>query len=98
KMDAYATAPNGCGSAMNVATADPATIAPLWSLASAGAVADRYFQPIVGQSSANDMYLARAQYAFADNTAAPAGAVGMTCDIESAPEQLTGVTIGDLLT
>ena len=98
KMDAYATAPGGCGSPKNVAMADPATIAPLWALASAGAVADRYFQPIIGQSSANDMYLARAQYVFPDNSAAPAGAVGMTCDLESAPAQFTGKTIGDWLT
>jgi len=97
KMDAYATA-SGCGSPQNVAKADPAVIKPYWDLASKGALADRYFQPIVGQSSANDMYFARASYVFADNSAAPAGAVGMTCDVESAPKQFSGSTIGDLLT
>jgi uncharacterized protein YggE len=32
------------------------------------AVADRWFQPIVGASSANDMYLARAEFVFEDNS------------------------------
>jgi phospholipase C len=102
KMDAYATAVvsgETCGDPRNVAAADPATIAPLWALASAGAVADRYFQPVVGESYANDMYFARAQYAFADDTVAPAGAVGVSCGLEAADkETLTGTTIGDLLT
>ncbi len=103
KMDRFATAPappgdSTCGDPRNVAAADPATIAPLWQLASAGAVADRYFQPVVGQSYANDMFFARAQYVFADDTVAPAGAVGVTCGLESKQETLTGTTIGDLLT
>lgn len=97
-MDRYASAGSGCGDPRNIATADPAIIKPYWDLASGGAVADRYFQPIVGQSSANDMYFARASYVFDDNSAAPKGAVGMTCDVESTPEQFQGQTIGDLLT
>jgi len=52
----------------------------------------------VGQSYANDMFLARAQYVFADDTVAPKGAVGVTCGIEATQETLTGTTIGDLLT
>jgi phospholipase C len=101
KMDAYATATvsgETCGDPRNVAVSDPSIIAPLWQLASSGAVADRYFQPVVGQSYANDMYLARAQYVFADDTVAPKGAVGVTCGLESMQETLTGTTIGDLLT
>ena len=101
KMDAYGTAtvPNEtCGNPQNVAASDPSIIAPFWALASAGAVADRYFQPVVGQSYANDMFLARARYLFADDTVAPAGAVGVTCGIEATQETLTGTTIGDLLT
>ena len=97
KMDAYATAP-GCGDARNVAVADPAIIKPLWDLAAAGALADRYFQPVVGESYANDMYLARARFVFADDTAAPAGAVGIACGVEGKPETFTGTTLGDLLT
>ena len=100
-MDSYATATvsgESCGNPQNVASSDPSIIAPLWALASAGAVADRYFQPVVGQSYANDMFLARAQYVFADDTVAPKGAVGVTCGVESMQETLTGTTIGDLLT
>jgi phospholipase C len=101
KMDSYATAVvsgEPCGNAGNVAAADPSIIAPFWALASAGAVADRYFQPVVGQSYANDMFLARAQYVFRDDTVAPKSAVGVSCGIESMQETLTGTTIGDLLT
>jgi phospholipase C len=101
KMDSYATAMvsgESCGNPKNVASSDPSIIAPFWALASAGAVADRYFQPVVGQSYANDMFFARAQYIFADDTVAPKGAVGVTCGVESTQETLTGTTIGDLLT
>jgi phospholipase C len=97
KMDAYATAP-GCGDARNVAVAEPAIIKPLWDLATAGALADRYFQPVVGESYANDMYFARARFEFPDDTVAPEGAVGIACGVEGKPETLTGTTLGDLLT
>ena len=99
KMDGFATADaGGCGSAQNVATADPTIMKPLWDLAAQGALADRYFQPIAGQSSSNDMYFATAHYVFTDNLDAPQGAVGMTCDQESTPMQYPNKTIGDLLT
>jgi phospholipase C len=101
KMDAYATATvagEACGNPKNVAASDPAIVAPFWALAAAGAIADRYFQPVVGQSYANDMFLARARYVFADDSVAPAGAVGVTCGVEATQETLTGTTIGDLLT
>jgi phospholipase C len=97
KMDAYATAP-GCGDARNVAVADPSIIKPLWDLAAGGALADRYFQPVAGQSYANDMYFARARFEFPDDTVAPRGAVGIACGVEGKPETLTGTTLGDLLT
>jgi phospholipase C len=88
-----------CASPENVATADPAIIKPYWDLAARGALADRYFQPVAGESSSNDMYLARAQYVFRDNDDSPKGAVGVTCDVElGAPAQFTDTTIGDLLT
>jgi phospholipase C len=98
KMDMFATAPSGCGDARNVATVDPTIIKPLWDLAAAGALADRYFQPIAGESSSNDMYLARASYVFTDNDDGPKNAVGTTCDLEGTLAQFTDKTIGDLLT
>jgi phospholipase C len=102
KMDGFATAPASgglaCGGAENVAIADPTIIKPYWDLAATGTLADRYFQSVAGQSSSNDMYLARAGFVFVDNAYSPKGAIGETCDIESAQEQYTDETIGDLLT
>jgi phospholipase C len=42
-----------------------------WNLASGSALADRYFQPVAGASSSNDVYFARAGYGFKDNNIAP---------------------------
>src|SRR5262249_38307537 len=61
KMDQFAKGPT-CADARNFAYADPTLIKPYTDLAAAGALADRYFQPIAGQSSTNDMYFARANY------------------------------------
>lgn len=94
KMDAYATA--ACGSPRNFAYADPAIVAPYWSLASAGALADHYFQPVAGASSANDMFFARAGFVFPDNQYEPAGSVGVAC-AGGATHAFTEPTIGDLL-
>jgi phospholipase C len=99
----FATAPaqdgTQCGSPANVAAVDPTLLQPIWDLATTGALADRYFQPVVGESYANDMYFARTQYVFANDDDSPLGAVGVTCGVEGADEvQLTGTTIGDLLT
>jgi phospholipase C len=98
KMDMFATAAAGCGSPSNVAVADPTIIKPLWDLAPQGALADRYFQPIAGESASNNMYLARAAFEFTDNQDGPADSVGTTCDLEGPATQFTHTTIGDLLT
>jgi phospholipase C len=101
KMDGYVTADGGagCQDPRNVAIADPTLVQPYWDLAASNAIADRYFQPTVGESYANDMFLARAAFVFTDNVDAPLGAVGMTCDLgEGTPTQFTDTTIGDLLT
>jgi phospholipase C len=95
KMDAYATA--ACGSPSNIAYADASTVGPYWMLAQQGALADHYFQPMVGQSSGNDMYFARAQYVFTDNAYEPQGAVGVGCQLNSTTKQYTDTTLGDLL-
>lgn len=49
-----------------------------WSLAGSSALADRYFQPIAGGTSSNDMYFAGAQYRFVDNNRFPNVVVGET--------------------
>src|SRR4051812_46662559 len=69
---------NICAQASNFAYVPTALVQPYYDLAGASALADRYFQPYAGQSSANDMYFARAQFVFVDNTFAP-DAIGKTC-------------------
>ena len=58
---------------------------PYHLLAESGALADRYFQPIVGASSANDMFLARAAFVFEDNRVLPSA------------RTYVDLTLGDLL-
>ncbi len=97
-MDKYG-GPGPCGDPRNVVVSDPAIVKPYWDLAAAGAMGDRYFQPIIGQSSSNDMYMVRANFVFQDNAFGPKGAVGVSCSITSAVQmQYTDQTIGDLLT
>jgi phospholipase C len=98
KMDMFGAGASGCSDPRNVATSDPAIMKPYWDLAATGAIADRYFQPIIGASSANDMYMARAGFVFDDNSESPQGAVGVQCSLgASAQKQYPEQTIGDLL-
>jgi phospholipase C len=81
KMDNYVTGASGadqclgsgpsCASTNNFAVAPQGTVGPYWTLADQNALADRYFQPIAGGTSSNDMYLAIAHYQFTDNQAMP---------------------------
>jgi phospholipase C len=112
KMDHYTdgTCPNdastltswACSSPHNWATASSASfMSTYWGYANTYALADRYFQPMVGSTSANDMYLAAAHYEFSDNTYAP-NAIAWNCDpyISRTPIQYSGIgqtTIADLL-
>jgi phospholipase C len=105
-MDRYVTGASGsdtcdlygpsCSSPINWAMvkgdAPTDTGYPYWTLASANALADRYFQPIAGGSSSNDMYFAGAQFRFIDNQRIPSVQVGASftvadrlCTEESAP-------------
>jgi phospholipase C len=95
-MDRYVTGAAGCSDPGNFAYADPAVVQPYWQLAQAGALADRYFQPVAGQSSSNDMYFARAQFVFLDNQYKP-DAIGQECSLEPQVMSFPGPTIGDLL-
>jgi len=95
-MDRYAAGAT-CSDPQNVAYADPAgPVAPYITLASEGALADRYFQPIAGQSSSNDMYLVRAQFVFLDNLFKP-NSIGSGCSVNPTPMSFPGPTIGDAL-
>jgi phospholipase C len=95
-MDKYTAGVTDCSDPRNFAYADPTIIAPYWQLAGSGALADRYFQPVSGQSSSNDMYLARAQYVFLDDEYEP-NAIGHTCTTMPTTMDFPGPTIGDLL-
>jgi phospholipase C len=95
KMDGYVTS-TSCGSPLNFAYADATTAQPYWDLAEKGAVADRYFQPVAGASSSNDLYLARAQFVFLDDEYEPQ-AIGSTCSILDTTMEYTDPTIADIL-
>ena len=95
KMDGFVTGPS-CADPKNFAYADPAAVKPYRDLAAAGALADRYFQPVIGQSSSNDMFLARAGFVFTDNAVVPAS-VGRGCSLVGKTAEYTDKTIADLL-
>jgi phospholipase C len=92
-MDKYVTG-QPCSDPENFAYAG-AVVQPYRDLAADNAIADRYFQPIAGQSSSNDMYLAVAKEVFIDNAYEP-DFTGSQCSI-SPPKSFTGATIADLL-
>jgi phospholipase C len=94
KMDGFVTS-SLCGSPLNFAYADT-TVQSYWSLAAKSALADHYFQPVAGESTSNDMYLARAQFVLLDNMYEPQ-AIGASCSLTAATMQYTDTTIADLL-
>jgi phospholipase C len=96
KMDKF-TISTVCGSPNNFAYADPSVVAPYWRLAQQNALADRYFQPMAGQSSSNDMYFARARFVYLDNAFIP-DSIGALCSVGGVPtKQYDDPTIADLL-
>lgn len=95
KMDRFVTSAL-CGDARNVAVADAATVKAYWDLAAGGALADRWFQPLLGASAANDMYLAAARFVFKDNDVIP-DATGKDCSFINALASFDNPTVGDLL-
>jgi phospholipase C len=84
-----------CSDPRNFAVATEAAVQRYWDLAATGALADRYFQPVIGASSSNDMYLARAAFVFSDNAYGP-DSVGNHCS-PRATQDFTETTIADLL-
>ena len=94
-MDKYVTGAGMCSNAGNFAYAGD-VVKPYRDLATAGGLADRYFQPVVGQSSSNDMYFARAQFVFLDNDFKP-NAVDSGCSLSSSAMSFPGPTIEDVL-
>lgn len=96
KMDRF-TAGASCSDKRNYAVATTA-VKQYQDWATANALADRYFQPLAGSSSANDMYFAVAKFQFTDNEVKPASN-GKGCIAPTTPTKtFTGQkTIADLL-
>lgn len=88
RMDRFVDgAGSGCSDPDNFALVDPklgaddtGVTAVYWSYAQRNALAVRFFQPIVGSTSSNDMYLATAQFHFLDNQAFPK-VLGTDCQL-----------------
>ena len=96
KMDAFVT-DAGCADPRNWAIAPDTLVKPYHDLANQNAIADRYFQPIAGSSSSNDLYFAVAKEAFIDDAYEP-NAVGSQCSANTNTTVYTGqTTIADLL-
>jgi hypothetical protein len=93
----YVTGATGCSDPQNFAIATDAAVKVYQDLATTYAIADRYFQPISGQSSSNDMYFAVAKEVFVDNAANPP-TVASNCSLTpTAPARTGETTIADLL-
>ena len=97
KMDRYVTGAF-CSDARNFAIAPSSLVKPYHDFAKQYALGDRYFHPVAGASSMNDMYFAVAKYEFTDNDQVPdANGRGCWYPIKT-PVSYTGKkTIADVL-
>jgi phospholipase C len=95
-MDRYVTGAGACSDPRHFAYADSSTMATYWQYAQSGALGDRYFQPVAGQSASNDIYLIRAQFEFLDNAYEP-DAIGSECALVTTTTSFSDPMIGDLL-
>lgn len=97
KMDGFTAGVDGCSDPRNFAIAKEELIAPYHALAEKYALADRYFQPLAGQSSSNDMYFAVAKSVFTDNDLKP-DSLGKNCSLAPKTASYDGqTTLADLL-
>lgn len=79
-----------CSNPTNFSLADASTVGFYWDLAPKSALADRFFQPTVGGSGANNLYFATAHKLFKDNDVLPA-AIANGC---SNPLGQLGICVG----
>jgi len=94
RMDRYVNA--SCGHYANFAYAPASLVATYRSWAGQYALADRYFQPVAGASSSNDMYFALSRFAFVDDTYEPR-AIGHGCSTNRNTISYSSTSLGDLL-
>ncbi len=86
-----------CSNPRNFAIVPPGKLPVYHDWASRFALGDRYFQPILGSSSSNDMYLAVARFVFEDNSVKP-DSIGSGCTLPAKRGKYSGVTtLPDLL-
>ena len=100
KMDRFTagSSVSGCSSPGNFAIAPDAVVRTYHDYARKYALADRYFQPLAGASSANDMYFAVARWVFDDNAFKPASNGKGCINPTASTKTYSGVTtIADLL-
>ena len=97
KMDRFVKGAS-CSNAKNFAISPAAVIAPYHEYAAKYAIGDRYFQSIIGQTSANDMYFAVAKKVFTDNDFIP-NAIGQGCSNPLTPKMrnTSMSTVADIL-
>jgi phospholipase C len=97
KMDRFVKGAS-CSNAKNFAISPAAVVAPYHDYAAKYAIGDRYFQSIIGQTSANDMYFAVAKKVFTDNAFIP-NAIGQGCSNPLTPKMrnTSESTIADIL-
>ena len=86
-----------CANPRNFAVASTTTLGHYGTYAMQFALADRYFQPLAGASSSNDMYFATSQYVFTDNAFEP-NALAHGCAGSPALQTYPDPTIADVLT
>lgn len=89
-----------CGDPANFTQAATGASSPVaryqqWASSNAS-LADNYFQPLVGASSSNDMYLWTSRFVFKDNTAEP-NAIGSQCPMARATTSFSQPNLGALL-
>jgi phospholipase C len=96
KMDRYASGA-ACSDPRNFAISDSSIVKQYHDWAGQYALADRYFQPVVGATATNNMYLAIAKFQFVDNELAP-DTIGKGCGLPMKTTLFTDrTTLGDVL-
>ncbi len=95
RMDRYVRGAS-CSDSRNFAVAAPAAVDTYHHYAQQYAMADRYFQPIIGATAANDMYLAVAREVFQDNNVGPRS-ISQLCGFFASRNQYTDATVADVV-
>lgn len=94
RMDRYVNA--SCGHYNNFSFAPSTLVGQYRTWAGQYALADRYFQPVAGASSSNDIYFASARFEFLDDAYEPKS-IGHGCSTNRHTISYSTTSLGDLL-